>query len=260
MRLLLSNDDGILAPGLSALARAVADLGEVVVVAPDSPQSAAGHAITLSHPLTVQRVQLASAGCEAYSVDGRPADCVRLAIKSLLPKPPDVVLSGINAGTNVGINVFYSGTVAAAAEATMCGIPAVAFSAATVGGAVDFDRIAPLCRWVLDHLPITAERADLFSVNIPALDGDRPRGVRVVRQSTAGLEDEYHRADAGEAGTSYRLAAAYRFLDSSADTDVAALAAGFITITPLRVDMTAHPQLEALQQIDFTHLPRQAVR
>jgi 5'-nucleotidase len=146
MRILLSNDDGILAPGLAALHAAVRDLGEATVVAPSSPQSAAGHSITLKTPLVVHRVQVGDGEASFWgsSVDGRPADCVRLAVRKLLGRWPDVVLSGINAGANVGVNVFYSGTVAAAAEAAMLGIPAVALSAGYEDSddAIDYPRVA----------------------------------------------------------------------------------------------------------------------
>jgi len=256
MRLLISNDDGILAPGLRSLAAAVADMGEVTVVAPDSPQSAAGHAITLKHPLTVQSVNLGPPMREAYSVDGRPADCVRLAIKNIMSAPPDLVLSGINAGANVGINVFYSGTVAAAAEACMCDVPAVAFSARMTGGEVDFARIARLCRWVLDQLPLGSARAELFNVNIPALSAGKPLGVRFAPQSTAGIEDVYHHATDADGRTTYRLAEQYRFGAGSDGTDVEGLAAGFITISPLRVDMTDHRRLAELDQACWPDPPR----
>ncbi|MDY6913188.1 MAG: 5'/3'-nucleotidase SurE [Planctomycetota bacterium] len=251
MRILLSNDDGILAPGLAALRAAVADLGEISIVAPDSPQSAAGHAITLKHPLTVQRVGLgAPEKFWGISVDGRPADCVRLAIRELLDKPPELVLSGINAGQNVGINVFYSGTVAAAAEAAMFNIPAVAFSAATTGGEIDFERAASGCRKVLDRLLAGGlSPGDLINVNVPALAGGEPKGVQVVRQSTAGLEDVYRRRVDGDGGESYRLGDVYKFLPGEADCDVAALADGYITVTPLQVDMTRGDRLKTLKRI-----------
>ncbi|MCK4602916.1 MAG: 5'/3'-nucleotidase SurE, partial [Phycisphaerae bacterium] len=167
MRILLSNDDGILAPGLAALHEAVADVGEISIVAPDTSQSAAGHGITFRHPLTVRRMRIGGAGGLAgISVDGRPADCVRLAIRNLLPERPDLVLSGINAGANIGVNVFYSGTVAAAAEAAMFNIPAVALSAEMARGQVDFERAGRLCRWVLEKLLADGlEPGDLISVN-----------------------------------------------------------------------------------------------
>ena len=286
MRILLSNDDGILAPGLAALRAAVADMGEVCVVAPDSPQSAAGHAITLRHPLTVKRVRVGGAGAfDGISVAGRPADCVRLAIRKLLEDPPDLVLTGINAGANVGINVFYSGTVAAAAEAAMCDIPAVAFSAArpvespaatrpvelatrspaeggspaaALTGDLDFERIARLCRWVLERLlEDTLVRRDLVNVNIPVLGPGMPLGVRVVRQSTAGLEDIYHPHASADGGEAYKLGDEYSFLvPAESDTDVGCLSRGYITVTPLHVDMTNRERLDRLSECRWGDPPR----
>jgi 5'-nucleotidase len=245
MRILLSNDDGILAPGLSALYAAIAGTGEITVAAPDSPQSAAGHAITLTHPLSVQHVKLAG-GFDGLSIDGRPADCVRLAIRNLMDHRPDLVLSGINAGNNVGINVFYSGTVAAAAEAAMFGIAAVAFSA-SMDGEVDFVRIAGLCRNVLDCLLAKGlSPGELVSVNIPALLPGRPKGVKVVRQSTAGIEDLYDRRKDSAGNECYHIGSDYSFGPCDDDTDVVALAQGYITVTPLHIDLTNHKQLEGL--------------
>ena len=294
MRILISNDDGILAPGLAALYRAVADMGEVTVVAPDSPQSAAGHSITLTHPLAVRRVHV---GTEFHgiSVDGRPADCVRLAIRNLLPQPPELVLSGINAGANVGINVFYSGTVAAAAEGAMIGIPSVAFSAAMTGGEADFAGAAKLCRWVLDRLLASGlSKGELINVNIPELAGIRgqapisngstmltasdeigasppsetrgqaptnsnsagesPLGVRVVPQSTAGIDDEYVR-DVNLGGECYRLGDKYGFFHHEGESDVVALTEGYITVTPLHVDMTRHARLAKLKGLAWDGVP-----
>jgi len=261
MRILLSNDDGILAAGLAALRAAVAAIGEVTVVAPDSAQSAAGHGITLAEPLVVRRVQLDSTdGAEGFagiSVDGRPADCVRLAIRKLLPAPPDLVLTGINAGANVGVNVFYSGTVAAAAEAAMLDIPAVAFSA-EASGELDFRRIGYLCRWVLDMLLADGlERGDLINVNIPRLGPSLPRGLRVVRQSTAEVEDAYHRRQDPPGAESYQLGRDFRFAPGRADTDVACLAEGYITVTPLHVDMTNHAKVQALANRRWGDVPKQ---
>ena len=226
----------------------MADLGEVTVVAPDSAQSAAGHAITLKHPLTVQEVHV-EAGDRSFtglSVDGRPADCVRLAIRKLMAEPPDIVLAGINAGANVGVNIFYSGTVAAAAEAAMCDIPAVAFSVETSGGQVDFAAAARLCRWVLDNLLEEGLAGrEVVNVNIPELGRGWPAGVRVVRQSSADLEDVYQPADSG-GQQRFRLVEHYGFGPAAADTDVAALAEGYITVTPLQVDMTERNRLGSL--------------
>ena len=234
-------------------------MGETAVVAPDSPQSAAGHSITLVHPLTVQHVQvdgLAGKKFAGISVDGRPADCVRLAIRNLLSAPPELVVSGINAGSNIGINVFYSGTVAAAAEAAMLGIPAIAFSAAMVGE-VNFTLAGRLCRWVLDQLlKIGLTGGDLINVNLPSFKAGNPKGIRVVRQSTAGIEDEYVPTENPNGGQSFKLGEKYKYLDGLADTDVAALHEGYITITPLHIDMTNHDRLSGLGKITWQALPK----
>ncbi len=212
MRILLSNDDGILAPGLAALRSALSDLGEIVVVAPNVQKSAASHAITFGQPLTVQRVEIL--GAESFvgmSVDGMPADCVRLALRKLLDERPDLVVSGINAGANVGMHVFYSGTVAAAAEAAIGGIPAVAFSAKLVDEELDFQRIAGYCRWVLDELlSVGLGPGDLMNVNIPTLTPGGPKGIRVVPQSTADVEEHYVSLGGAEGVESYELRH-YRF-------------------------------------------------
>jgi len=254
MRIVLSNDDGILAPGLAALRSAVGDMGDVLVFAPESPQSAAGHGITIKQPLRVRNVQLSEGAFEGLSIAGRPADCVRLAVRHLLAEPPDLVLSGINAGANVGVNVFYSGTVAAAAEAAMCGIPAVAFSADVSGDDVDFAACARYCRWVLDLLRARGLGVgDLISVNVPAA-GTEPRGLRVVPQSTAEIEDVYHERCESDGQQAYQLGDEYRFAHQ-ADSDVAALAEGYITITPLHVDMTNHDRIVSLARQEWPPLP-----
>jgi len=258
MRILLSNDDGFEAPGLAALREAVDGLGEITVAAPARAQQAAGHSITLTEPLTVRKVRLKCPGeYPAMSIDGRPADCVRLAIRKLLDEPPDLVLTGINAGSNVGVNVFYSGTVAAAAEAAMLGIPAVAISTVTVSKELEAYRpAARLSAWLLGVLLDSGlTSGDLMNVNIPDLSGSPARTVRVVPQSTAELEDVYHVQSRDGEGDRYRLADEYSFTAGREDTDVVGLAEGHVTITPLHVDMTNHDRLAALLRRDWPALP-----
>jgi 5'-nucleotidase len=262
-RILLSNDDGIDAPGLAALRAVVEDLGSVQVVAPASPQSAAGHAITLSQALTIRRVPLCGGRHEGLSVDGRPADCVRLAIRKLLDRRVDLVIAGINAGSNVGVNVFYSGTVAAAAEAAMLGIPAVAISAVVPDGAGmdDFLPVARLARWVLDRLLDAGLVAgDLINVNIPPLTAGQPgcgaEGIVFVPQSTAEIEDVYHPETVPGGHDAFRLGDTYRFTPAQENTDVVRLAEGYVTVTPLHVDMTNHDRLAALTGLHWPAPPR----
>jgi 5'-nucleotidase len=255
MRILLSNDDGILAPGLAALYEAVRDLGDVTVVAPDSPQSAAGHSITITGPLVVRNLHVQGpAPFDGLSVAGRPADCVRLAIFNLLDHKPDLVLSGINAGANCGIHVFYSGTVAAAAEGALLGVPAVAFSSALTSEEIDFRRDARYCRAVLRQLIDRGlSPGDLINVNVPAIDHGRPKGVRVVPQSTAELRDKYVKARQ-EGGRTYYEIADYNLGTHHAESDASALTEGYVTVTPLKIDRTDHDDLPRLDEITWPDL------
>jgi len=247
MRILLSNDDGIDAPGLAAMAGVLSGLGELTVVAPAAPQSAVGQAITVRRPMAVRRVGMAGvADAGAWSLDGTPADCVRLAIRKLLDRPPDLVVSGINSGANVGVHVFYSGTVGAAAEGAICGVPAAAFSAEGPDGRFDMPRIASLCRGVLDGLLAAGlEGGDLINVNVPILRPGVPRGVRVGRQSPADVVESYHQRTDSAGCDTYELAE-YSFPAGRGDNDVDLLRAGYITVTPLRVDRTAEGRLAEL--------------
>lgn len=250
MRILLVNDDGILAPGLSALHEAVADMGEVTVVAPETPQSAAGRSLTLHGPIVCNHVHVGGE-FHGVSVAGRPVDCVKLAIRELMDEKPDLVLSGINAGENVGVNVFYSGTVAAGAEGALFGIPSVAFSLACTGE-MDFHRAGQLCREVLDNL-LAAQiaRGELVNVNIPALSQSSPRGVRVAPQSTAAVSETYHRKVDADGRMIFRLDGNFEHGPQETETDVTALADGFITVTPLMSDMTDRNRLGHFQQCQW---------
>jgi len=254
VRILLVNDDGILAAGLAALRAAVADLGEVTVVAPDSPQSAAGRSITLAAPVVCEEVQVEGAFA-GIAVAGRPADCVKLAIRELMETPPELVLAGINAGANVGINVFYSGTVAAAAEGALFGVPSVAFSLAG-GGQMDYPRAGRLARWVLDGL--LAEGlggGELINVNLPALWRGNPRGVKLVPQGTAAIEETYQRSRDEEGRLLFRLTDYYEQSRQDGENDVTALAEGFITVTPLHSDLTDRQRLEKLRRYRWPEAP-----
>jgi 5'-nucleotidase len=250
MRILISNDDGIDAPGIHALANAASRFGRVIIAAPDSAQSGAGHGITVHHPLTVRDYDFRLADnqtVEAYSIDGRPADCVRLAIKSLLAEPVDLVLSGVNRGANDGICVFYSGTVAAAAEARILGVPAMAFSAKVAHGQVDFQRAQDWCVTVLENILADGLEPDMFlNVNFPNLGRPEwPAGIRWARQSRAELLDHYEPLQANAAGERvYQLGGDYDLGDDGEDSDSVYLAHGYVTITPLRIDLTDLATLE----------------
>jgi 5'-nucleotidase len=244
MHILLSNDDGILAPGLAALREQLQGLGKVSVAAPEAVQSAAAHGITVHGPVAVQKVHVQDQFF-GYSVDGRPADCVKLAVTDLLDSPPELVVSGINDGANVSINVLYSGTVAAAAEGALLGYPAVAVSLKQ-GVERNFAlaaRIAvPLIKQLLDN---GLGAGELININIPDLTRGLPEGVRVVPQATRTIADEFSRHTAPDGKDYYWLKAAdFEHRPSELKTDLDALNQGYVTITPLHFDLTNYPLMD----------------
>lgn len=250
MRILITNDDGILAPGIQALYHAVADLGEVEVVAPATAQSAIGHAISVLTPMTVHRIR-ADQSFQGWSVDGRPADCVKLAIRELLDAPPDFVLSGINAGANTGINVLYSGTVAGAIEGAFFGIPSMAVSL-ELSGRADFQRAGHIARTLFERF-VAARPAPgtCINVNIPALDGGWPRGVKCCPQGVVPMDELYHKTLDENGRHVYTLDGKLPDHQRCPDSDLAAIRAGYVAITPLRFDMTCHQTLEVLHTWDW---------
>ncbi|TWT45516.1 5'-nucleotidase SurE [Phycisphaerae bacterium RAS1] len=242
MRILVTNDDGILAPGIEALYRAAAEFGHVDVVAPETSQSAMGHAITVLSPMTVHRVHVNNT-FHGWSVDGRPADCVKLAMMELLDARPDFVLSGINHGANTGMNLLYSGTVAGAAEGAFLGVPAMAVSL-ELSEELDFERATRIARQCFASF-IASKPAPgaCLNVNIPSADRGTPRGVRVCPQAMVTMEDHYRKTVGQQGHTIYWLDGRLPHPDQCPDSDYAALCEGYVTITPLRFDMTDHARL-----------------
>jgi 5'-nucleotidase len=254
VRILITNDDGILAPGLEALYQAVADLGQVDVVAPHDSQSGVGHAISVLTPLLVRRVHIGHA-FYGWSVAGRPADCVKLAMAELLPQRPDYVLSGINAGANAGVNVLYSGTIAGAIEAALFGVPALAFSL-ELSDELDFKKAARVARQVFEHvLAAQPPPGTCLSVNIPALDGGWPRGVRCCPQAPLNWEEHYEKKIESDARRLYWLSGTLPDHEQFPDSDLAAIRNGYVAITPLRGDLTHHEQLAAVSRWQWPTFP-----
>ena len=250
MLILLTNDDGIYAPGLAALYQELRQLGEVMVVAPESEQSAVGHAISLNTPLRVKKAPLAGDGW-GWAVSGTPADCVKIALAELLPGTPELVVSGINLGPNVGINVLYSGTVSAATEAAILGVKqAVAVSLNTYKDA-DFATAARVTGKLLSRLKRQSMAKPLcLNVNLPALPEEDIKGVRLTRQDTGPLVEHFDcRVDPRERRY-YWLAEINERKDSDPDTDYGALQAGYISVTPLHHDLTHYPSFNGLRQLE----------
>ncbi|HEX6629715.1 MAG TPA: 5'/3'-nucleotidase SurE [Gemmatimonadaceae bacterium] len=238
MRFLCTNDDGVLAHGLACLVRAAEGLGEVTVVAPDREQSATSHSLTLHHPVRAIRRPDGS-----FQVDGTPTDCVMLAVEALMPERPDFVLSGVNHGQNMGEDVLYSGTVAAAMEGLMLGIPSIAVSFAGGDLRADptmIDALEPLLRDLLRHITSLPKlpRDTLFNINLPAATPDAIRGVRLTRlgrrvysASLTPMQDPWGRQI-------YWIGGGTASWSGLEDSDFRAVQDGYVSVTPLNLDLT----------------------
>jgi 5'-nucleotidase len=247
MRILLTNDDGIFAAGLSALYKELVKLGEVIVAAPAQSRSGASHSITFSKPLVCNKVDI-NGQFTGYSIQGSPADCVKLACMQLLEGPVDLVVSGINNGSNAGINVYYSGTVAAAMEGAFLGIPAMAMSLSNEEH-MDFDRAAGYCVKVIKKL-MPVQTGDVININIPLLSKGEPKGIQIVPQSCKGFYEYFIPQENEQGQTVFQLAGRPNLVEESF-TDIIALEEGYITLTALASDMTNHDRTELLKQIEW---------
>ena len=256
MRILLTNDDGIYAPGIRALYPQLKRLGEVLVVAPATEQSAVGHSVTLTSPLIAQEVLDDEQKLMGWAVEGRPADCVKLALRELLPWKPDLLVSGLNAGSNAGINVLYSGTVAAAIEGAFFRITSIACSLEYRKlRPLDFAKGAAYAREVVEQIverrPATGS---LFNVNIPSLDRGPVRGVRVMPQNLAPYIEAFDRRTDPRGRVYFWTTPDFSCPDPHPDTDVFALAENYITVTPLQFNLTDTPALATMRDWTWREL------
>lgn len=251
--ILVSNDDGVFAPGIKALANAMTEIGDCIVVAPSEEQSGVSHAITIRHPVRAHAVpfEVDAGPVEAYSVSGTPVDCVKLAIDQLLPRMPDLVVSGINQGPNAAINTIYSGTVSAALEGAILGVNSIAFSL-NAWSQGDFNAgkvyIQRIVRAVLGHkLPDGV----LLNVNIPDLPAEELKGIAVTRQAESRWQESFVERMDPMNKPYYWIAGEFVDLDEGEDTDLAALRKGLISVTPIRPDLTAHDLIGELKTMDL---------
>jgi len=248
--ILVTNDDGITAPGLRALVRYMSELGNVVVVAPDSPQSGMGHAITLDNTLYSQKVQVdAESGAQAeYSCSGTPADCVKLGLQELLEHRPDICVSGINHGSNSSINVIYSGTMSAAIEAGIEGVPAIGFSLCDYSWEADFDPCGPFVKKIVaESLQNGIPDGVVLNVNIPKTPDNGLNGIKICRQARANWKEKFDKRTNPMGKDYYWLTGEFELLDHGEDTDEWALENGFISVVPTQFDLTAY---HAIQQLN----------
>jgi 5'-nucleotidase len=254
VRILLTNDDGVYAPGLRALRTELQKLGQVTVVAPATEQSAAGHSITLNTPLIVQEILDEQGQPLGWAVEGRPADCVKLALLELLPEPPDLIISGLNAGSNAGINVLYSGTVAAAIEGAFFRRTSIACSLEyTKVQPLDFARGAGLARRVVEQiLAQQPPTGALFNVNIPSPERGPVRGIRVLAQNVAPYLEQFDRRTDPRGRVYFWSSPYFSCPEPHPDTDVIALAEGYITVTPLQFDLTDTTLLRDMGQWEWS--------
>ena len=234
MQILLTNDDGIFAPGLAAIYKELVKIGNVTVVAPADSRSGASHSVTFSHPLILNKVDI-NGQFTGFSVQGSPADCVKLAVMQLQKGPIDLLVAGINSGANAGINVYYSGTVAAAMEGAFLKIPSVAMSLAWEEN-MDYQTAARYCARILKELMPVREGC-VININVPLLSKGRPKGVKCVPQSSKGFDENYIQQRNEQGQTVFQLTGRAHLTDE-APSDTRSLEEGFITITALTPDMT----------------------
>jgi len=259
MRLLLTNDDGIHAPGLQALYRELATDFEIDIVAPDSEMSAVGHAISLSSPLRVQAVRK-NGTFFGYGVKGTPADCVKIAVQELLKEPPELILSGINLGANVGVNVLYSGTVSAATEGAFLGIKSAAISLNTRFDP-DFRYAARFSREIIRFMKEHGLRdRTALNVNVPALPFSEIRGVAVTRQGMSRFMERFERRVDPRGNVYYWLTGETPVEDRVPDADAVALKENRITITPISYDLTCEEELDRLRGCPLPDLKSLSIR
>jgi 5'-nucleotidase len=245
-RILVSNDDGIHAPGIKALAGALESAGEISVMAPLTEQSATSHSLTLHRPLRIREM-----GERTYAVEGTPTDCVLVGVRKFLEHQPDLVASGINQGPNMGEDVIYSGTVAAAMEGALLGIPAVAFSLASWEYA-DFAPAAEIARRLVTRfLEIPLPSRLLVNVNIPPLPADQIRGFKVTRLGTRVYNDAIVQKADPRGRPYYWIGGAAPTWEPGADTDFAAVEEGYVSLTPLLLDITDGRGFEFLNRLEL---------
>lgn len=249
--ILITNDDSIYAPGIKALTEAVVDLGRVVVVAPDKPQSGMGHAITIGSPLRLQKIHFID-GVEAYTCNGTPVDCVKLAVDKVLHRKPDICLSGINHGANHSINVLYSGTMSAAMEAAIENIPSVGFSLLDFSMEANFDAAKTYVRKVtIQVLKQKNNKHLLLNVNIPAVPENLIKGIKICRQAYAKYEEDFIERKDPHGKLYYWLTGEFVNFDKGKDTDVWALKHNYVSVVPVQFDLTNYTLKEKMTAWQF---------
>jgi 5'-nucleotidase len=247
--ILITNDDSIVAPGIRALIDVMKTIGEVVVVAPNKPQSAMGHAITINDTLHLDKVSLDKDLDLEYSCSGTPVDCVKMAVHEILKRKPDLCVSGINHGSNSSINVIYSGTMSAAMEAGIEGIPAIGFSLLDYKWDANFEPAKPFIKKITEKVLSDGLPKDvILNVNIPNLEAEQIKGIKIARQAKAQWIEEFDKRTNPMGKDYYWLSGEFVNQDQGEDTDEWALANGYISVVPVQFDLTAHTAISTLKK------------
>ena len=250
--ILVTNDDGISAPGIRTLISAMNEIGDVVVVAPDSPQSAMGHAITINSTLHCNSIKIDDGPQIEYSCSGTPADCVKLGINEILDRKPDICVSGINHGSNSSINVIYSGTMSAAVEASVEGVPAIGFSLLDYNWNADFSQIREhVIKITKKALKEGIPKRNALNVNFPKLKKEEIKGIKVCRQANAYWIEKFDKRTNPQGREYYWLTGEFINKDEGSDSDEWALENGYISIVPIKFDMTDHDNISKLRNWIF---------
>jgi 5'-nucleotidase len=253
LKILVCNDDGIEAPGIQALADALKEIGEVTVVAPLKEQSGVGHGITMQIPLRVIKYNN-NGSFFGYAVNGTPADCVKMGVRNIMTEPPDLVVSGINRGSNTAINIIYSGTVSAAREAAIMGIPAIAISL-TSHVATDFNYAGKVARMLA--LKMTGKDlppGTLLNVNVPNLPEDQIKGIRLTTQGKSKWDDTYEKRIDPNGASYYWLTGRLVDIDTDSDSDQGAIKNGFVSVSPIHFDLTDYVSYENMKNWNIEKL------
>jgi len=245
--ILVTNDDGITAPGIRALIKIMNKIGDVVVVAPDKAQSGMGHAITIDNVLTCNSITIDDGPQLEYTCSGTPADCVKMAISEILNRKPDLCVSGINHGANASINVIYSGTMSAAIEAGIEGVPAIGFSLLDFKWDADFKVSEEYVENItLNALSEGIPEGVVLNVNIPNFKKEEIKGVKICRQANGYWKEDFDKRKSPFGKEYYWLSGEFVCKDRGQDTDIYALEKGYVSIVPVQFDMTAHHMIQKL--------------
>lgn len=247
--ILITNDDGVTAPGIQNLVEAVRDLGKIVVVAPDKPQSGMGHAITIGQPLRLHKLHTED-NVETWSCTGTPVDCVKLAVDKVLHRKPDICLSGINHGANHSINVIYSGTMSAAVEAAIESIPSVGFSLLDYRIDADFTGARKFVKIIVEKMLSTKlDKHTVLNVNIPAVAPELLKGYKICKQAYAKYEEDFIERNDPHGRHYYWLTGEFVNFDKGKDTDVWALANNYVSVVPVQFDLTNYVLKAKLEKL-----------